>query len=375
MSVRRKKILFIITHLELGGAQKQLLTVIKNLSPDEYSLYLCAGDTGYLKEEFKGLPYLNTKLMPELKRTINPFDDIKAFFKLYSYIKKERFDIVHTHSPKASILGRPAAYLAGVKNIIYTVHGWPFHKFMPRMLYCFCLFLERLTAGITKKIIVVSKEDLRTGIDKKIAPEGKFFLIHYGVDIKALGDICKKRRNKRSKDMIINISSLKRQKGLSYFLKSARSISEKNSNSRFFIVGDGPLKRDLEISVKKEGLENRVSIKGWIGDISGLLSHASVLMLSSLWEGLPLCVIEASLAGVPMVVTDTGGCLDIVTDNKNAIVVKPGSAEELTHAALTILGDYDRWLDSVEKYRNDLDLSYWTCERMLNQLEYIYKTL
>ncbi|MBL7069179.1 MAG: glycosyltransferase family 4 protein [Candidatus Omnitrophica bacterium] len=374
MSAHKKKILFVITYLELGGAQKQLLSIIKKLNTDKYSLYLFAGDSGYLKEEFKQIPYLEKKLIPELKRSINPVDDIKVFFKLYNYIRKERFDIVHTHSPKASILGRWAAYSAGVKNIIYTVHGWPFHKFMPRALYWFFLFLERLTANITKKIIVVSKGDLKIGIDRRIAPEGRIILIHYGVDIKMLDDIYKRRKKRRLNDMIINISSLKRQKGLSYFLKSAKSISDKNGNPQFFIIGDGPLRQSLERDVEKEGLGDRVNIEGWVGDISGLLSNASILMLTSLWEGLPLCVIEAALAGVPMVVTDTGGSLDIVANNRNGIVVRPGSAEELSRAALSILGDYKRWISVIEEERKNLDISYWSCERMLDQLDNIYGT-
>ena len=180
----KKKILFIITHLELGGAQKQLLSLINNLDRDKYSLYLCAGNNGYLKKKFTNSHFLKVSFIAELVRRISPFNDFAAFFKLYFFIRRNRFDIVHTHSPKASILGRWAAYFAGVRNIVYTVHGWPFHDFQNPLIRCAYIFLEKLTAFITKKIIVVSSSGLREGINKKVSFAGKFVIIHYGLDIK-----------------------------------------------------------------------------------------------------------------------------------------------------------------------------------------------
>jgi len=152
----KKKILFVITYLELGGAQKQLLSIIKDIDPNKYSLYLFAGDRGYLKDKFKQIKNLNMQLSSRLNRRINPIVDFLAFWQLYSHIKKNKFDIVHLHSPKAGFLGRWAAYFAGVKNIVYTVHGWSFHKFMKKPFYEFCLFLEKITSKITKKFTLSS---------------------------------------------------------------------------------------------------------------------------------------------------------------------------------------------------------------------------
>ena len=139
----KKKILFIITHLELGGAQKQLLSLIENLDRDKYSLYLCAGDDGYFKSKFKAVAFLKVYFVPELVRRISPLNDLIVFLKLYFFIRKNGFDIVHTHSPKASILGRWAAYLSGVKGIIYTAHGWPFHDQLNQLLAKLYFFWRR----------------------------------------------------------------------------------------------------------------------------------------------------------------------------------------------------------------------------------------
>jgi glycosyltransferase involved in cell wall biosynthesis len=373
MKAPEKRILFIITHLELGGAQKQLLTLIRNLDHSRYRLYLCAGDYGYLKEEFLNLPNLKVKPIKELVRNINPLYDVIAFLKIYLYIKKNKFDIIHTHSPKASFLGRWAAFLAKTRNIIYTVHGWPFHKFMNPLSYHLYLYLERLTAKITKRIIVVSNADLAIGIKKKIAGPDKLFLIHYGVDIKLWEDIFLKRKQSlSSKNLVVNVSSLKPQKDLASFLEMVRLVLDKKSQLKFSIIGDGPLKRYIQKTIRKKGLQNHISLEGWNKDISPAFCQASLVVLTSLWEGLPLVIIEAVIAGIPVVVTDTGGVLDIVENLGNGIVVGPKRIKELYQAVINILDNYNEWTRRIENHRKSSRLSYWSQERMIEETKKLY---
>ena len=371
---RKKKILFIITYLELGGAQKQLLSLIKGLDRDKYSLYLCAGDSGYLKKEFLSFSALEVKLIRELAREVNPFYDLIVFIKLYFYIRRNKFDIVHTHSPKASILGRWAAHFAGVKNIVYTVHGWPFHRFMKPLLQGLYIFLEKITAGITKKIIIVSSADLRKGIEKKVAFAGKFVIIHYGVDISWANSIFLKRKSNFSFDnSIVNISCLKSQKGLIYFLEAVKAILNKRADIKFSIVGDGPLREDISKEINKRELTKYVSLGGWMGDMSTLFSRASILVITSLWEGLPLAVIEAVMSGVPVVATDTGGISDILDNYNRGIIVKCKDVKAIAIAVLTILEDYGRWHKLIIAAREKLNLRYWSNEAMVRRTEKVYQ--
>ncbi len=370
----KKKILFIITHLELGGAQKQLLSLIKKLDKDKYFIYLCAGNSGYLKGEFTGFSFLKVNLMAELVRGINPFCDFIAFIKLYFYIRRNKFDIVHAHSPKASILGRWAAYLAGVKNIIYTVHGWPFHEFMNPLLHNLYVFLEKITAGITKKIIVVSSADLSKGIKNKVTFAGKFVMIHYGVDVKWADSIFLKRKvNFPSDDLIINISCLKLQKGLIYFLDAVRLILNERPDIKFSIVGDGPLRQNISKEIAKRKLTEHVFLAGWVSDIISLFSRASILVITSLWEGLPLAVIEALTSGVPVVATDTGGISDILANNENGIIIKCKDVKAIARAVLAVLDNYGQWHELVMAARERLDLTYWSDEAMVNRTEKVYQ--
>ncbi len=369
-----KKVLCIITHLELGGAQKQLLSLIKKLNPEEYSVSICVGDYGYLKKDFNDLSFLNIKLIPELVRNINPLCDVIAFIRLVDYIKGNKFDIVHTHSPKASFLGRWAAYFCGVKNIVYTVHGWPFHRFLNPLLYLIYLFLEKLTAKITKKIIVVSHADLNRGVKNKVALPDKFAIIHYGIDMAWADVIFSKRRfNRPAGNLIANVSCLKLQKGLIYFLEATSLISNKRTDIKFSIVGDGPLRRTVSREITKRKLTRYVTLDGWVGNLSDIFSQISVLVISSLWEGLPLAVIEAVAAGIPVVATDTGGIFDILDNRSNAIIVKRKDAKNVADAILEILNNYYQWHEKVITAREKLDLRYWSDERMVSETERIYQ--
>ena len=370
----KKKILFIITYLELGGAQKQLLSLIENLDKDKYSLYLCAGDYGYLKNKFKAITFLEAYFVPELARRISPLNDLIAFVKLYFFIRKNGFDIVHTHSPKASILGRWAAYLAGVKSIIYTVHGWAFHDQLNPLLAKLYILLEKITALITKKIIVVSSSDLGKALKNKVSSTDKCVIIHYGVDIKWAEQIFLKRKTSPPAiNLIINISCLKPQKGLSYFLDVAEIILRKRGDARFSIIGDGPLNEKIKQEIEKRKLKKEVALEGWKDDTAGALSRASVMVITSLWEGLPLAVIEAVISGVPVVATDTGGVLDILKDNNNGIILQRKDIQSIADATISIIDNYNSWYKKVMATRGQLDLEYWSDRRMARSTERVYR--
>ncbi|MFH1504486.1 MAG: glycosyltransferase family 4 protein [Candidatus Omnitrophota bacterium] len=373
--IKKKKILFIITHLELGGAQKQLLSIVNGLDNSQYLVCLFAGKQGYLQEKFLKSSFFQVRLIPQLVRNINPVYDFIAFLKLYFYIRKNKFYIVHTHSPKASILGRWAAYFAGVKNIVYTVHGWPFHGFMNSAGYYLYLVLEKITAKITKKIIVVSNSDLQKGVKNKIAKAEKFSLIHYGIDIDKFENVYKERKKLKPKNTILTISALKPQKGLFYFLGAAKMLLKENPKLNFIIAGAGPFKKKIEKRIRLLGLSNKVRLEGWVDNIEELFKKASVFVLTSLWEGLPISLIEAVSSGVPIVVSDTEGLRDLVKDKQQGFIVQPGDSKIVKEKCWQILKSSEDWSRVIEVNRNRINLSYWSEKRMIKEIEGIYAQL
>jgi len=369
----KTKILFIITYLELGGAQTQLLSILKGLDRSKYEISLYAGASGHLQDAFMRLSGVRTVLDPCLVRTINPFFDIASFLRLFYFIKKNGFDIVHTHSPKASLLGSWAAALAGVKHIIYTVHGWPFHDFMNPLVYRTLRFIERVSAKITTQIITVSRADLKKGIVERVAPVSKLILIHYGIDMERFERIYAERKKREYRDhLILNVSSLKRQKGLEAFLEAVKQLRIKHRSFEVSLVGEGPLRKRIEEVVEKAGLTSCLRLHGWVDDMDQFFLRASVLVLTSLWEGLPLVAIEAACAGIPVVVTNTGGISDVLEDGGGGRVVSPACIEEIVCALEDIVDNYSQWQEKALVHAERIDRQYWSTQRMIDQLETIY---
>lgn len=180
--MRGKKILYVITKLELGGAQKQLLSLIRHLDREHNAIFLFTAKEGLLCNEALSIDRLKVKRSKFLERPIHPLKDLLALYELYAFIKANNIDIVHTHSSKAGILGRVAARLARIRIVVHTLHGWSFNDYQPffaRMLY---VYLERFAARFTNKLIVVSYHDREKGLKNYIGKADKYTLIRYGID-------------------------------------------------------------------------------------------------------------------------------------------------------------------------------------------------
>ncbi|MCK4262165.1 glycosyltransferase, partial [bacterium] len=180
--MKRRKVLHIITRLILGGAQENTILTVEGLQKkSQYQVDLATGPPigpeGSLVEDAKGRG-INLIMVPEMRREINPWRDFLTFIKLYRLIKRGNYDIVHTHSAKAGILGRLAAKLAGIKVIVHTIHGLPFHEYQNRWISRFYVLCERLAGVFTDKIITVAEVMTEKALTAKIAPREKFVTIY-----------------------------------------------------------------------------------------------------------------------------------------------------------------------------------------------------
>jgi glycosyltransferase involved in cell wall biosynthesis len=334
---RRLSILYCITKLELGGAQLQLLQLIRALDKEKFQPFLFTAKSGPLMEEALCIGGLKVKKSLFLERQINPLKDFLALAELFYFIRRRRFDIVHTHSSKAGILGRLAARLAGAKAVAHSVHGWPFHNFQPRWQKRVYIFLERLAAVCCDKIIVVSGYDRKRGLSHGIGREGQYQLIPYSIDEGKFsgtnGELRKELAVAEGGQLVANISCCKRQKGLVDYLRACAAVKEEFPQAKFVLCGDGALRPGLEALAGRLGLGESFIFLGWRRDISRVLSAADVFVLTSLWEGLPVTLLEALAAGKPAVVTDTGGTAEVIQDGSNGFLVPcvdaPAAAEKI----------------------------------------------
>ena len=336
-------ILYVITKLELGGAQKQLLSLIRHLNKEKFRPFLFVAKEGLLIPEAYSIPALTIKKSRYLERPINPFLDLLALVELCSFIKKNKIELVHTHSSKAGILGRLAARLAGVKNIVHTVHGWSFNDCQDGLRRRLFVWLERLACGVDARLITVSYYDRDKGLANRIGQLSQYTLIRYGIDRENLsaeegalrGDLGISSSDK----VVVMVACLKPQKNPEDFLRLATLVLRDTPQAKFFLVGDGVLRRSLLRSIERLGLKDKVILLGWREDIPQLLSIADIFVLTSLWEGLPVSVLEALASARPVVATDTGGIREVVTERKNGFLVGRRDMERMSEAVNLLLNN------------------------------------
>ena len=338
--MRKINLVYIITKLELGGAQKQLLSLIVNLDKEKFNPFLFTAKDGLLVSEALSINGLTLIKSRYLERVLSPLKDTLALFEIYRVIKKNKINIVHTHSSKAGMLGRWAARLAKVKVILHTVHGWSFND-SQRLWRTFFIWLERLSAYFTDKLIIVSCHDKQKGLDRHIGREDKYSLIRYGINYT---EFCVKEQNFRKtlglnpKDLVVGmVSCFKPQKSPQDFIKLANLIKQILPDIKFLLVGDGVLRRKIERLISQFNLQKEIILTGWRRDIPQILSTIDVFVLTSLWEGLPIVVLEAMAVFKPVVATHTGGISDVIIEGRTGFLVAPGDMQEMSDKLIPLL--------------------------------------
>ena len=340
----KKNILFVITKLELGGAQLQLLDLVRHLDRNRFRPFLLSCQAGVLVSDAQNIPHLIFFLSCWLDRPIHLWKDLLAFFELYQCMRRNRIDVVHTHSSKAGILGRLAAFCAGVPCVVHTVHGWPFHAFQSKIGYLFSVCMERFCAGFSHRIVVVCHADQQRGVRERITSVLKFRRIPYALvprdGAAACPDVVRKQRNSNPQEFLVTcVSCMKPQKSLDDFLACAKQVCEDLPTVKFLLIGDGQLREHLEQGIVQRGLAQRVVLAGWRRDVRDILASSDVFLLTSLWEGLPIAVLEAMAAGVPVVATDTGGVGEVIRQGETGFLAPCRDINSLSGYVLRLLRD------------------------------------
>jgi glycosyltransferase involved in cell wall biosynthesis len=341
--MQRINLLYLITKLELGGAQKQLLSLIKHIDQEKFNPFLFTAREGFLIPEASAINGLTLKKSRFLERPIIPLWDLLALFEIIRFIKKNNIHIVHTHSSKAGILGRFAARLAGAKVIIHTVHGWSFNDYQPAIMRSLFLLLERVAARLCDKLIVVSDYDRQKGLSSRIGTKGKYILVRYGIDyseFNAGAEDIRKTLGIDIKDPVVGmVACFKPQKSPLDFIKLACLVKRILPDTKFILVGDGALRSKIERTIRKLRMEKEVILTGWRTDIPKILSAIDVFVLTSLWEGLPVSVLEAAVSSKPVVATDTGGIAEIVSEGRSGFLVNRLDMQAMSQRLMVLLRD------------------------------------
>ncbi len=329
----KTKILYIITQSSWGGAQKYVFDLATNL-PEDFQVTVLCGGNGELISRLKAKE-VKVKVMKNLIRPIRPFTDAICLWQLRSFIKKEKFDIVHTNSSKAEILGNISAWLAGTKKTIFTAHGFVFNEPGSKFKKKIFINLEKFANKFADRIICVSDFDKKNALKHGISSEKKLTVIHNG--IKVANDLLGNEKIKIKKNylklpedsvVVVAIANFYETKGLKYLIDASSKIIKKHPNVYFVLVGDGELREDLKARIKANKIENNFIMPGFRNDIPELLQIMDIFVLSSLKEGFPYVIMEAMSFGLPVVATEVGGVPEIV-NQETGLICRPGEANEL----------------------------------------------
>ena len=345
----------IVTKLELGGAQFTTLFTVAHLDRVRFRPILITGEPGLLDDEARKLEGVEFYQVPSLVRLIRPWRDLRAFVELTRLLKSLRPAIVHTHSSKAGILGRWAAWLAGVPIIIHTIHGYGITPAQPRWLQFLLIGLERLTGLITTRWILVSEADAVKGLRWKLFRQGAFMVIRPGADTRVfqgsrlpISDTGEFRAEcgVGSEHLLVGtVAPLKPQKAPQDFVAVAARVCARVPAARFVWVGDGELRPGVEAAIRRAGLEGRIRLAGWRRDIPDVMRAMDVFLLTSHWEGLPQVLLQARANCVPIVATRAGGSAEAFVEGKHGWLCDPGDIEALAAQVIRLL------MDSAERER------------------------
>ncbi|MCK7604892.1 glycosyltransferase family 4 protein [Geobacillus stearothermophilus] len=357
-----------------GGVRRHLLDIIENIDLGSYDIHLIYGKNRADKIFLNSLPSLKQKgiylyELKELDREISLKKDSKALIKIIKIINSINPDIVHCHSSKAGALGRAAAYLCGVKNIIYTPHAYMAqspnlsHKKMK-----FYVGLEKLFSKITKVTINVSEGERQFALQNGIVTTNNSTVIYNGISRK---DKYKKIR-KNNRIIIGTVARLSEQKDPITFYNIAKNIVSKYDSVDFRYVGDGPFYEILKNKIEKDNLQKRIQLVGFKNNISDELAEFDIFITTSLYEGMPYALIEALSEGLPIVGTNVTGNNEIIFENINGYLFNIKDVNGAVQILEFLINNPEK-IKSLGEQSYKIYIEKFTIEKMIEKLEKTYE--
>ena len=373
----RLRIVHIITKLELGGAQQNTLYTVSNLNRSLFEPYLISGPGGVLDDEALTMPDVTVKFCGELSRAIRPVADYQAYQQLRQQIRDIKPDIVHTHSSKGGVLGRLAASAENIPVILHTYHGFGFHKYQNAGVFKLYTSLEREASRRSHHLVFVSQDNLRWAEELDLIQKCSVSLIRSGVEVDRL---LQARRSEEFREQlgiprkapaIAMIACLKPQKDPLTFVEAANLVSRKLNDAKFFLIGDGEMADEVRKQVSKMRYGHNFHLLGWRRDIPEILANLDLVVLPSLWEGLPRIIVEATVSGVPVIASNIDGNREIIFEGRNGAMAEPQNPQDFADKILKALDE--NW--KVEPELSQQIQHEFDIREMVRQQEALYLKL
>ncbi len=370
------RILHIITRLILGGAQQNTVMSCAAQSKAGHEVTLAYGPIygpeGSLLDEARASGAELVEV-PELVRAVHPWKDWRCCAALRRLIREIEPDVVHTHSSKAGILGRAAAWKERVPAVVHTVHGLPFHDRQPRIVHALYVRLERWAARRCHHLIAITPEMVDAFEAERIRPPGGFTVIPSGVDLSRF-EIARPGRD--GPPVIANLARLDPLKGHDDLLDIFPRLAERFPGITMLFIGDGWRRAHLEARIRDMSLTGRVKLLGLVphDEVAQVLAGVDVKVLPSYQEGQSRTLIEALMCGCGIVAYDVGGIPSVCIDGVTGKLTPVGNAQALADAIVWMLEhprERERLVQAGQAHVRDR----FDVRKMTDQIEALYRRL
>jgi len=332
------KVLQLITRLDKGGAPRIFLRLIRGLKEQGIEVTMAAGPSWQPEEEpgeFSRRLSMPYHPLRSLRREISPVHDGLALLQIIALIRRERPDILHTHTSKAGILGRIAGGMTRTRTI-HTPHGHLFYGYFGKGKEQLYVFLEQLAARFCERIITISEDERREYLRRGIGDNKKVVTIYNGIDIERFPGNGKRVRRElgiaQHVPLVGFAGRLEEVKGPHLFIDATMRIGKFYPQAHFLMAGEGPLKDEL---IKKARAVPHLHILGFREDIADVIAALDIVLIPSLNDGFNLVAVEAMASSKPIVATSVGGLPEVVGDG--GILVGPGDITRMAQEAVKLI--------------------------------------
>lgn len=342
----KKKVIHILGASKFGGIVQYLAFLIEKQLKDNYQVAILTEDEkikSYFQKNFPQVKIVTTKKV--YKREISPFYDLWALLRTIKILKG--YSIVHTHTSKGGFIGRLAAKICRIPLIIHTAHGFAFHEFSSKKATLFYSFLERLASYFCDKIILLNKKDYQLAKKFKIGNEKKLVLIYNGIDYQKIEKekpdfSIREKLGLKAKDFLITfVGRLSPQKNPEILIRAMKElVKENNKKICLLLIGEDMGEKEKLLRLIKEfQLTNNVHFLDFVKNPIPLLKASDCFVLPSLWEGLPIALLEAMASSLPVIASNIKGNNEVIIDGINGFLFLPNNEKDLKEKIMLLLNN------------------------------------
>lgn len=382
MGPARLRVLHIITRLDRGGSAENTLLTVAGLDPERFDVTLAVGPTAGERSPTetvardRGVRFVDIE---HLVRPPHPLRDILALRQLRRLLA-EGFDIVHTHTSKAGVLGRLAAHRAGTQAVVHTPHGHVFYGYHGTVVTGLFVLIERRAARWCHRLIALTSADRDDHLRFGVGSPPQWEVIHSGVDFDRLdgarrpgADVRRALGIDEEAFVVGTLGRLTAVKGQIHLVHAFARLCRLLPHAWLLLIGDGEERESLQAASRQVGMADRIVFAGWRHDVRDVVGALDAFALPSLNEGMGKALVEAMYLGLPVVATRVGGVPELVADGGDGLLVPAADPEALAQALLRLAGDGE--LRSRLGANASVRAREYSSERMVERIASLYEVL